>query len=152
MPPKRIILDDRLYVQASTIPNAGKGLFALKRIAANNIIGEYVGVQLPVSASFDTSLDRSYFMQTLPYYDRGNGAKIFAFIIDGKQMDNKMRWINDPRYDKARLNAIAKQTGEGRLFVYSLRAIHPGEEILMNYGADYWKAEEAKQLSIWLDY
>lgn len=152
MPPKRMLLDERLYVQISTIPNAGKGLFALVRIPSASIIGDYIGETLPLSSMHDTTLDRDYFIQTLPYYHLTEKRYYAACIIDGKTRLNKMRWINDPRYDKARRNAIVKQTGDGRLIVVALRSIRPGEEILMSYGEDYWKAEEQASLNKWLDY
>jgi hypothetical protein len=51
MPPKRIILDERLYVQVSTIPGAGQGLFTLVPIRSGAVIGEYVGETLPFWAA-----------------------------------------------------------------------------------------------------
>jgi SET domain-containing protein len=146
MPPKRLFLDQRLYVRLSTIPNAGKGLFTNKPIPAGALIGEYKGTILPLSAMYDTSADRDYYVQTLtvPGYP--------AAIIDGKTMDNKMRWINDPRYDKPRLNAKMVQGLHGKVYVRAIRHIKAGEEILMAYEEDYWKAEEQAALNKWLDY
>lgn len=150
MPPKRQFLDQRLYVQVSTIPKAGKGLFTRTPIPAGSVIGEYTGEMLPISVLNDKTTDRTYYVETLHYFTK-EGA-VPGAIIDGKTMDNKMRWINDPRYDKARTNAQMKQNGEGRLFVYSTRPIKAGEEILMSYGEHYWKEEEAAQLNKLLDY
>jgi len=152
MPPKRVFLDQRLYVQVSTIPKAGKGLFTLTPIRAGTVIGEYTGEALPVSSMHDPTMDRTYFVETMAYYHRSLGSMCGSFVIDGKTMDNKMRWINDPRYDKARINAEMKQDGNGRVFVYSRRLIKAGEEILMSYGEQYWKDEEQAQLNKWLDY
>lgn len=157
MPPKRVFLDQRLYVQVSTIPKAGKGLFTLTPIHAGTVIGQYTGEILPLSAMDNKAADRTYYIETLPYVARlllfgGHPVSVPGSIIDGKSMDNKMRWINDPRYDKARINAEMKQDGNGRVFVYSRRLIKPGEEILMSYGEHYWKEEEAAQLNKLLDY
>ena len=156
MPPKRQFLDHRLYVQVSTIPNAGKGLFTLTPIHAGTVIGQYTGEELPLSAMDNKAADKTYYVQAMPYFKWSStwGGLISApgFIMDGKSMDNKMRWINDPRYQKARINAEMKQDGNGRLFVYSTRLIKPGEEILMSYGEHYWKEEEQAQLNKWLVY
>jgi SET domain-containing protein len=156
MPPKRQFLDQRLYVQVSTIPNAGKGLFTLIPIHAGTVIGQYVGEELPLSAMSNKTMDKTYFIETMPYFKWspmfGSTISVPAAILDGKTMDNKMRWINDPRYDKARINAEMKQDGNGRVFVYSKRLIKPGEEILMSYGRHYWKEEEQAQLNKWLVY
>lgn len=151
MPPKRLFLDKRLYVQVSTIPNAGKGLFTLTPIPAGAVIGEYTGRFLPLSAMYDTSLDRTYFLEMLPYFKTsknfsGHVVSLPRMIMDGKDMDNKMRWINDPRYDKPRLNAEVKQTLDGVLLVLALKDIKAGEEILMSYGDEYWKEEEQAAL------
>jgi hypothetical protein len=107
MPPKRVFLDERLYVQVSTIPGAGKGLFTVRPIPPGAIIGEYTGTILPLSAMYDKSADRNYYVQTLPYFKESEFHKgmticVPSSIIDGKTMDNKMRWINDARYDKVR--------------------------------------------------
>ena len=154
MPPKRQFLDHRLYVQVSTIPKAGKGLFTLTPIHAGTVIGQYTGEELPVSVLQDKNVDKTYFVETLHHYAKRDGIVVVVpgAIIDGKSMDNKMRWINDPRYQKARINAEMKQDGNGRLFVYSTRLIKPGEEILMSYGEHYWKEEEQAQLNKWLVY
>lgn len=156
MPPKRQFLDHRLYVQVSTIPKAGKGLFTLTPIHAGTVIGQYTGEELPLSALKDKTVDKTYFIETRTYWKFspmfGSTISVPGAIIDGKSMDNKMRWINDPRYQKARINAEMKQDGNGRLFVYSTRLIKAGEEILMSYGEHYWKEEEQAQLNMLLDY
>jgi len=120
MPPKRIILDERLYVQVSTIKGAGKGLFALR---------EYVG-----DDTDQTGCDPTYFVRAPSFYCLRCKTIHNSRLIDGKTMDNKMRWINDPRYDKARRNAEMRITEVGKVIVVALRSIRPGEEILMTYG------------------
>lgn len=146
MPPKRVFLDDRLYVQCSTIPNAGKGLFARKIIRAGSFIGKYIGDVI----TDPLATDSDYLIETLPYID-ANGKRIEAAFICGKRLDNKMRWINDPRYDKRRINARTVQTHLGEVEVHSTRTIRYGEEILMSYGEAYWKEEEARKLRLFTD-
>lgn len=133
MPPKRIILDERLYVQVSTIKGAGKGLFALRRIPAGVIIGEYVGDDIHATGLAPLG-DDTYFIRAPSFYCLRCKTVHDSRLIDGKTMDNKMRWINDPRYDKARRNAEMRITEVGKVIVVALRSIRPGEEILMTYG------------------
>lgn len=147
MPPKRIILDEKLYVQRSTIPNAGMGLFALKRIPSGARIGKYLG---DVVTDL-TSYDEDYIIETMPYVDI-YGKYIEPVKLCGKRMDNKMRWINDPRYDKRRINAQTVQTYLGEIEVRATREIQPAEEILMTYGPFYWKKQEEEQLRMWTNY
>jgi SET domain-containing protein len=147
MPPKRIILDDKLYVQRSGIEKAGKGLFARKRIPKGACIGKYLG---DVVTDL-TACDKDYIIETMPYFDM-NGKEIGPKMLCGKRMDNKMRWINDPRYDRSKINAVTIQTYLGEVEVRAKREIKPAEEIFMSYGEHYWKEEEAKRLRMWLDY
>lgn len=148
MPPKRIFLDDKLYVQHSTIPNAGKGLFTRKRIKDREYIGTYVG---DVVTDLAACKERDYIIETLPFMTAW-GKWTEPILLCGKRMDNKMRWINDPRYDKGRVNCQAVQSHTGKIFICATKEILPGQEILMSYGDFYWKEEEARQLRMWTDY
>jgi hypothetical protein len=47
---------------------------------------------------------------------------------------------------------VIKQSGDGKLFVFSLKYIKAGGEILMKYGDEYWKADEQAALNKWIDY
>ncbi|NJL70502.1 MAG: SET domain-containing protein [Candidatus Competibacteraceae bacterium] len=140
MPPKRQLLNDTfygLYVQVSTIPNAGKGLFARKFIPAGSLIGKYRGDYLAKDITYEQYASgkrehikkrewRDYFVHTM--HDQ---------LLDGRRMDNHMRWINDPR-NEHRYNATMTQGKARRILVRATRDIQPGEEIFMCYGEHYW--------------
>jgi uncharacterized protein len=145
-------LDKYLYVSQSTIPNAGKGLFARRAFADGAVIGEYTGERLGLEALKNVATDKTYYIQTMEYYDSVKKKTIGAHIIDGIALTNKMRWINDPRYYPELLNATMKQDGRGRVFVYATRLITANEEIFMSYGDDYWRQEDENKLKKWTDY
>lgn len=145
MPPKRahIYLNDELEVKTSTLPNAGRGLFARRIIFRYDFIGCYIGEVLDYSARDDPGRDTTYCMETYEFVqkDKKTGKKYMVprIIIDGACMENYMRWINDPREDKERINARAFQRKNGELWIRAVRDIMPGREILMSYGEEYWK-------------
>jgi len=141
MEPPRTILDSKLYVAPSTIPAAGNGLFARRKIKTGDYIGDYTGEKLPLAAREDKSRDRDYFVETMD-----------GFIIDGKDMNNKMRWINDPRHSKHLLNAEFQQRGDGTVSVRATRIIPKDREIFICYGDMYWKAADQERLKKWLSY
>ena len=122
---------NHLYeVRDSLIPNAGKGLFALRPIRRCSRLGFYEGEKLPLKGPH---IDTTYCMYRPAYYDRSKRVRVASHIVDGSSLSNDMRWINNERLHP---NAIYKALSDGRLAVYALRDIAPGEEILADYGYD----------------
>jgi SET domain-containing protein len=117
-------------VRESRIPNAGKGLFAIQPIRRLARIGYYTGKKLQ---SHEPATDTTYLMHRPAYYDRAKRAHVKAHLVDGSDLSNDMRWINN---DRVHPNAIFKALSDGRLAAYALRDISPGEEILADYGYD----------------
>jgi SET domain-containing protein len=102
----------------------GLGLFATRPIKKRARIAEYKGPLLDVKAAEKEE-------------NKGNRYLFEVntrWTIDGKLRGNIARYFNHS------CNPNADTTIRGkRVFIYTLRAIKPGEEITYNYGIDYLK-------------
>ena len=98
----------------------GLGMFAMEPIPADTRIIEYIG---PVMTNEEA--------------DRKGGKYLMSidekYVIDGTPRSNTARYINH----SCRPNAKAFRSGL-RVWIWSLRAIKPGEEIAYNYGKEYF--------------
>ena len=112
----------RIQVRRSGVH--GKGVFALRRIAAGEQLIEYLGERI----TWREALKRHP-------HDPSDPNHTFYFHIDDKQVidaavgGNAARWINhacDP-------NCEADEV-DGRIFIKALRDIAPGEELFYDYG------------------
>jgi RNase H-like domain found in reverse transcriptase/Reverse transcriptase (RNA-dependent DNA polymerase)/Aspartyl protease/SET domain len=118
-----------LRLRASTVPGAGMGLFASRDLPAQTDI-DYTGDRRPLD---DDTEPGPYFLQLT------NSTAIDAARTNA----GPGRWINDPRGSAATANAtwsLYTPPGKPRVAcVRTLRRIKKGEEILIKYGADYWR-------------
>jgi len=102
----------------------GLGLFATKPIKKRFRLAEYKGPRLTVE-------------QAEKAENRGNRYLFEVnsrWTIDGKARSNIARYFNH----SCNPNSEVSIRG-GRVFIYTLRAIKPGEEIVYDYGTDYLK-------------
>jgi SET domain-containing protein len=99
----------------------GLGLFAVKPIPAGSRIVEYTG-RLVSNEEVDRRKYGKYFF--------GVNSK---WSIDGTPRSNLARYINH----SCQPNAVAYVSGR-RVWIWSKRAIKPGEEITYNYGKEYF--------------
>jgi hypothetical protein len=115
-----------LYIQNSSIPNAGKGVFAKVDIPIGIVFGPYEGILLqdPKKASQD---GYSWELRV------GNGKP--SYYIDAKdpQRSNWMRYINSPRHENEQ-NLIAFQY-RGSVFYRVYRPIDKNSELLVWYAS-----------------
>jgi SET domain-containing protein len=101
----------------------GRGVFATKRIRKGTRIIEYTGERLPWMIA-----------QDLPPHDPTQPYHTWYFTLDdGNVIDagtggNEARWINH----SCEPNCETDEK-DGRIFVYALRAIEPGEELFYDY-------------------
>ncbi len=105
-------------------PTHGHGAFASRKIRKGTRIIEYQGKR----SSWKKALRR-------PPSDPDNPYHTFIFglssgkVIDASIDGNAARWINhscDP-------NCEAVEEDDGRVFIYSMRTIQPGEELNYDY-------------------
>ncbi len=101
----------------------GRGVYAAKQIRKGSRIIEYTGRRLPWKIAMD-----------LPPHRPGDPYHTFFFsiddddVIDANVGGNESRWINHscaPNCDT--------EEDDGRIFVYALRSIRPGEELFYDY-------------------
>jgi SET domain-containing protein len=98
----------------------GLGLFATRPIAAGRRIIQYVG---PILTSEEV--------------ERRTGRYFFSideeYAVDGSARTNLARYVNH----SCRPNAEALVEGK-RIWIWSRRAIEPGEQITIDYGKEYF--------------
>jgi SET domain-containing protein len=126
------LLEKQLVVKKSTIPNAGKGLFTKKFIPKGTQIVEYKG---KISSWKDVKDE-----------DGRNG---YIFYVTRNHVINALpvktalaRYANDAR-GLVRIKGIKNNcdyiTYGKKAYIESKKDIPAGAEILVDYGADYWK-------------
>jgi uncharacterized protein len=112
----------RIQVRRSGVH--GKGVFALRPLAADEPIIEYIGERI----SWKEALRRH------PRDPADPNHTFYFHIDDGRVIDanvggNASRWINHA----CKPNCEADET-DGRVFIKALRKIEPGEELFYDYG------------------
>lgn len=105
-------------------PIHGRGVFATRDIPAETRLLEYKGERI----SADLAIERSGLDPDNPYHT------FFFSLEDGRLIDgavdgNAARWINHA----CEPNCEAREQ-KGRIFIYALRDILPGEELNYDYG------------------
>ncbi len=99
--------------------SAGLGLYALETIPRGVKIIEYVG---PILTQEESNKRGGKYLMAI-------NSK---WVIDGTARSNTARYINH----SCRPNAVAYASGK-RVWIWSRRAIQPGEEIGYDYGKEY---------------
>ena len=111
----------RIQVRRSGVH--GKGVFALRPIAAGTTVIEYKGEVI----TWKEALRRHP-------HDPSNPDHTFYFhiddkrVIDGTHQGNAARWINHSCEPNCEADEV-----DGRVFVKALRDIAPGEELFFDY-------------------
>ena len=108
---------DRIEVGESNVH--GRGVYATKAICKGARIIEYAGKRMRWDQASDDGDDTHTFL-----FGVEDGDEVINAGIGG----NESRWINhscDPNCE-----AVEE---DGRVFIYALRQIHPGEELFYDY-------------------
>lgn len=114
---------DRPYVVKGSKIH-GRGVFATRRIEAGTKITEYKGKRITSDqAAEQHALKEENCFHTF-FFSLEDGR-----VIDGADGGNSSRWINHA----CEPNCEATET-DGRVFLYALRDIEPGEELGYDYG------------------
>lgn len=124
------LLEKHLFVQESTIPGAGKGLFTKVEIPKGTRVVEYKGRRTVWKEVKNDS--SNYYIYTI---NRNN-------VIDAqKTMSAFARYANDAkgltRVKGLTNNAVYVNEGT-RAFIETIKTIPAGAEILVNYTKEYW--------------
>ena len=112
-------------VLPSSIPGAGRGLFAKRRIRKDFRLGEYKGEKISYAEA--AKRDHSYFIHVDP---GGNSG----FVIDGRSLSNPMRWPNHTVDPHRGLPNAEARVEKNRIYYYTTRPVARGEELLTDYG------------------
>ncbi|KAJ8610029.1 hypothetical protein CTAYLR_006639 [Chrysophaeum taylorii] len=106
----------------------GLGVFAIESIPARSLVAEYAGLVHPDDSRDAYALD---YAQTL------NGD---ALKISSRTYGNVARFVNHASDDDANAE-ILRCTFAGllRVVIVATRTIAPGEQVLVDYGAAYWR-------------
>ncbi len=135
-----------LYLKKSLIPGAGKGLFVKNEVKKGEIVCEYEGEIVPWSVCEKRA-------------EEGHEGYAF-FITKNRCVDAYFikeaiaRYANDAkgigRVEGLRNNAqyeIKTRQGEKRVFIVATKTLKANDEVLVDYGKDYWKnLNKAKDL------
>jgi SET domain-containing protein len=126
------LLDNSLVVKHSTLPGAGMGLFTLDFIPKNTVIVEYKGRKRTWKEVNKDPGHNGYL-----YYVNRN------LVIDARTyLGSKARYANDARGMKKikglNNNSIYIEKDD-RVFIRASKDIWPGQEILVDYGKEYWE-------------
>jgi len=126
------LLEKQLYVKKSALPGAGKGLFTKKPIPKGTRIVEYKGKRSTWKDVKDDDGKNGYIF----YINRKH-------VIDALPKKNALaRYANDARglvRIKGLLNNADYIVDGLKAYIESKKKIPAGGEILVDYGADYWK-------------
>ena len=125
-----------LRVKRSTVPGAGRGLFAERDFEAAADLGVYSGLEVSGPEALRGDRGGAYALEV----KRG-------LLIDAAPTNAAVaRFANDPRGTGRRANAAFKRnTRTGEVHLRATRKIRRGEEVLVSYGAAYWRPPAAAQ-------
>lgn len=125
------LLEKHLFVDESTIPGAGKGLFTSTDIPRGSRIVEYKGRRTTWKEVKDDSTN--YYIYTI---NRNN-------VIDAqKTLSALARYANDAKgfvRIKGLTNNCVYVNDGNRAFIESVKDIPAGAEIFVDYTQEYWK-------------
>lgn len=129
----------------SGIPYAGRaqyGVFATEEIAPGVDLGEYVG-ELEVMSMVP---EEECFKQDFNWLLK-NGS--FVYEIIANRWANEVVFVNDYRGLKEEPNVSAEMVVHRGLYYLVYRTVRPvekGDELLTNYGEDYWNTSVRSSL------
>ncbi len=125
------LLEKKVEVKESTLPNAGKGLFAKDFIPKGSLIVEYKGKITNWKEVDDKDGNNGYI-----YYVKKH------HVIDASRHRGALaRYANDAKglQREKGINNNAEYVEDGlQVFIKSKKDIYPGQEILVEYGKEYW--------------
>jgi len=135
-----------LYLKKSLIPGAGKGLFVKNEIKKGEIVCEYEGEIVPWSVCEKRAEEGhegyAFFITKNRCVDAYFTKEAIArYANDAKGIGRVEGLKNNAQYE------IKTRQGEKRVFIVAIKNIKPNDEVLVDYGKDYWKnLSKAKDL------
>eukprot|EP00746_Dinoflagellata_sp_MGD_P013588 gnl/MRDRNA2_/MRDRNA2_129420_c0_seq1.p1 gnl/MRDRNA2_/MRDRNA2_129420_c0~~gnl/MRDRNA2_/MRDRNA2_129420_c0_seq1.p1 ORF type:complete len:198 (-),score=23.73 gnl/MRDRNA2_/MRDRNA2_129420_c0_seq1:89-682(-) len=149
-----------LAVRSSTLPHAGKGLFATCNITSGASIGEYYGQvseEPPADGTYAWRVpickNSNFVVRQKNQKDLKECAPTGWRYVDAKEFPtspeqmNPLRFANSIRSSELRgfIN-LKVHFRDGRVFYDVARDVHSGDELWIDYGQSYWKARTNKNM------
>ena len=127
-------LADLIKVKDSSFAFAGKGAFAKKDLKKGLRLGEYNGKLLSLE-EYEALTDKAYVFEVKKKFE----GRYYLFFIDARAGD-ALRFVNGAytKEQKEKVNVEAYQYSE-RIFFRTKRDIKKGEELIIDYGDNYWE-------------
>ncbi len=124
-----------LKVKKSQLPNAGKGLYTTTFLPKGTLIVEYLGDIYTWKECEKRALSNK---EGYVFYVNSK------YCIDAFDTPQHLaRYANDAagfsRYTNCKNNSVYFKEKK-RAYIKCTRNIHPGEEIFVSYGKEYWQA------------
>lgn len=110
----------------------GWGVYSTDRIPKGDLIGEYVGEVIP----HDLAERRGRVYDVHEHSFLFSSAKDFS--IDSMRMGNKLRYCNHCENPNC-TSKLVRVGGDVRIGLYAIQAIEPFEEILYDYGQNFFQ-------------
>ncbi len=126
----RITHDDTLFVDTSTLPGAGNGLFTKRLIKKNELICYFAGDVID-----DEEADRRCVGVRGHYFVRLASGR----LLDTYHSKSQARWVNDAKDRRRNNSKIFSDLRGTYAYISSIKIIQPGSEIFVAYGKQYWE-------------
>lgn len=149
-----------LEVRPSKIPNAGDGLFATCNMKAGTSIGKYYGrvsEEIPADTTYAWRVPMCRDAHFAVHLNHQNEFELCAPVgwhyIDGKDFPTSAKWTNPLRFAnsipspamRGSIN-LEPRFQEGEVFYDLLRDVQTGDELLVDYGANYWTSRDGNHI------
>ena len=127
-------LDETIAIKPSLIKGAGNGAFAKINIKSGRKLGEYNGV-LMGTEEYNALTDQSYIFEVAKKVQ----DKYYTFYIDAINSGDSLRYVNgaNTAKQKKKINVESYQYA-GRIFFRANKDIKKGQELIIDYGDNYW--------------
>lgn len=126
---------DYLYIQASQLPNAGKGLYTAITIHKDEVIALFDGEVIDyMEADIRAELGVDQYLI----------SQLDGNIMDSMHVECFAKYANDAQgfiKSNFRNNSIITHDDEDHICLIASRKIKAGEEIFCAYGKKYWKKQ-----------
>ena len=125
------LLEKKIEIKLSQLPNAGKGLFATEFIPKNTRIVEYKGKITTWKEVDDNDGNNGYIYYVKRHHvidASGHPSALARYANDAKGLQRVKGIKNNSEYVEEGL----------KVFIEAKRDMPAGEEILVEYGKEYW--------------
>jgi uncharacterized protein len=127
-------------------PIHGRGVFARVAIAEGERVMEYRGERITPAQAHARYGDNSAAGHTFLF------APNQDWLIDGAKLGNSARWLNHscaPNCEAVIFVDINGEEWRDKVWIYSLRAIAPNEELTFDYAIELQSSDGAKHHDQW---